>query len=212
MSASHNNKDSSYSKKNNKHRPTAKRCGMVMTVFLSMLCAASMTYGISWHVADNHTERQAFGHSMFNSAEEFMAGYRVQVATAPEFPQIDKPSMFLVKVTDVEFEEVDRFTMGIRFFFNDQQTDAVPPTAIEGGHWDFAHTWRQQGNHIVKVDLYDMPDKPGVTTYTFNMGTQSPFGYIFIISITVGAIGFASVMMYIYLPRFFKTKSRLDKK
>ena len=62
----------------------------------------------------------AHAHSMFNSAEESYGGYRVQVATAPEFPQIDEPSQFLVRVTDGDFEEVDRFTMGIRIFFNDQ--------------------------------------------------------------------------------------------
>ena len=28
-----------------------------------------------------------------------------------------------------------------------------------------------------------------LTSYKFNMGTQSPFGYIFIIAITVGALG-----------------------
>ena len=44
----------------------------------------------------------AYAHSMFNSAEKFhYGGYRVQVATAPEFPQIDEPSQFLVKVTEV---------------------------------------------------------------------------------------------------------------
>ena len=37
----------------------------------------------------------AYAHSMFNSAEKFDAGYRVQVATAPEFPQINEPSQFL---------------------------------------------------------------------------------------------------------------------
>lgn len=186
-----------------KYRHGAKGSDLVMAVLLCMICVMGMTHAAGYVTGDNdNMARQAFGHSMFNSAEEFMAGYRVQVATAPEFPQINEPSVFLVRVTDVEFEEVDRFTMGIRFFFNDQQIDAVPPTAIEGGHWDFEHTWRQHGNHIVKVDLYDMPDKPGVTTYTFNMGTQSPFGYIFILAITVGAISFAGVMMYIYLPKF----------
>ena len=50
---------------------------------------------------------------MFNSAEKFYGGYRVQVATAPEFPQIDEPSQFLIRVTDGDFEEVDSFTMGI---------------------------------------------------------------------------------------------------
>ena len=148
---------------------------------------------------------------MFNSAEKFIAGYRVQVATAPEFPQIDEPSQFLVRVTDKNFEDVDKFTMGIKFFFNDKQVDTVPPTTIEGGHWDFDYTWRTQGNHIVEVYLYDMGDKSGITTYTFNMGTQSPFGYIFIIAITVGAICFATVMGYIYLPGLLHREKRKEK-
>ena len=147
---------------------------------------------------------EAFAHSMFNSAEEFYGGYRVQVATAPEFPQINEPSQLLVRITDTDFNEVDRFTMGIRFFYDDQQVDAIPPKSYEGGHWDYDYVWRQQGNHIVKVDLYDMGGNSGVLTYTFNMGTQSPFGYIFIIAITIGALTFAGVMGYIYLPKRFK--------
>ena len=147
---------------------------------------------------------EAFGHSMFNSAEKFYGGYRVQVATAPEFPQIDEPSQFLVRVTDGDFEEVERFTMGIRIDYNGKQVDAIPVTNIEGAHWDFDYTWRNPGNHIVKIDLYNMGESQGVLTYTFNMGTQSPFGYIFIIAITVGALFFAGMMGYIYLPKIFK--------
>ena len=45
-----------------------------------------------------------YTHSLFNSAEEFYGGYRVQVATTPEFPQIDEPSQLLVRVTDADFE------------------------------------------------------------------------------------------------------------
>ena len=48
----------------------------------------------------------AYAHSLFNSAEEFYGGYRVQVATTPEFPQLNEPSQFLVRVTDADFEEV----------------------------------------------------------------------------------------------------------
>ena len=147
----------------------------------------------------------ANAHSMFNSAEQFEAGYRVQVATAPEFPQIEEPSQFLVKVTKgFEYKEVDRFTMGIRIFFNGQQVDTIPPTSIEGSHWDFDYMWRTQGNHIVKVDLYDMEGREGIITYTFNMGTQSPFGIIFFSSIIVGALVFMGIMIYIYLPAIFK--------
>ena len=186
---------------------TRKKATATAARYACMMFLAGMMAVVA-SVPDHTPHNTAFGHSMFNSAEEFMAGYRVQVATAPEFPQIDEPSMFLVRVTDTDFQEVDRFTMGVRFFFNDQQINAVPPTSIEGGHWDFTHVWRYQGNHIVKVDLYDMPDKPGVTTYSFNMGTQSPFGYIFIIAITVGAFCFVGIMAYIYVPKMLKNKKK----
>lgn len=146
-----------------------------------------------------------YAHSMFNSAEQSYGDYRVQVATAPEFPQIDEPSQFLIKVTKgFDYEEADNFTMGIRVYYNDQQVDAIPPTLVEGSHWDFDYVWKNIGNHIVKVDLYDMEGSSGVLTYTFNMGTQSPFGILFIGAITTGAFVFLGVMLYIYLPRIFK--------
>jgi hypothetical protein len=146
-----------------------------------------------------------YAHSMFNSAEQSYGGYRVQVATAPEFPQIDEPSQFLIKVTKgFDYEDVEDFTMGIRVYYNDQQVDAIPPTSVEGTHWDFNYVWRNIGNHIVKVDLYDMEGTSGVLTYTFNMGTQSPFGIVFLGAITTGAFVFLGVMLYIYLPNILK--------
>jgi len=142
---------------------------------------------------------------MFNSAEQSIGDYRVQVATAPEFPQIDEPSQFLIKVTKgFDYDEVEDFTMGIRVYYNEQQVDAIPPTLVEGSHWDFDYVWRNIGNHIVKVDWYDMENSDEILTYTFNMGTQSPFGFLFIGAITTGAFVFVGVMLYIYLPKILK--------
>jgi len=147
----------------------------------------------------------ANAHSMFNSGEKFEAGYRVQVATLPEFPQIGEPSQFLVRVTNgFDYEEVDRFTMGVRIYFNEELVDTIPPKSIEGAHWDIDYVWRNSGNHIVKVDLYDIGENQEVVTYTFNMGTQNPFGYIFFIAISVGAMGLVIVAGIIYLPKKFK--------
>jgi len=147
----------------------------------------------------------AYAHSMFNSGEKFEAGYRIQVATLPEFPQIGEPSQFLVRVTNgFDYEEVDRFTMGIRIYFNEELVDTIPPKSIEGAHWDIDYVWRNSGNHIVKVDLYDIGENQEVVTYTFNMGTQNPFGYIFFIAISVGAMGLVIVAGIIYLPKKFK--------
>jgi len=152
---------------------------------------------------------EAHAHSMFNSAEEFLGGYRVQVATLPEFPQIGEKSQILFRVGDTEFNEVDRFTMGVRVFYNDQQIDAIAPESHKGGHYEMDYVWKTSGNHIVKVDLYDMEGSTGVLTYTFNMSTQSPFGYIFIMAITIGAITLAVVVSYIYIPKRLQSRFKL---
>ncbi|MCH8914306.1 MAG: hypothetical protein IIA82_00385 [Thaumarchaeota archaeon] len=147
----------------------------------------------------------ADAHSLFNSGEKFEAGYRVQVATLPEFPEIGGASQFLVRVTEgFDYVEVDRFRMGIRIYYNEELIDTIPPKSIEGSHWDLDYVWKNSGNHIVKVDLYDIGENQEVITYTFNMGTQNPFGYIFFISITVGALVLAVVVGYIYLPKKLK--------
>ena len=147
----------------------------------------------------------ASAHSMFNSSEKFEAGYRIQVATLPEFPQIGEPSKFLVRVTEgFDYNEVDRFTMGVRVFYNDQQIDTIPATHIEGSHWDIDYVWKNSGNHIVKIDLYNVGENQGITTFTFNMGTQNPFGIIFFSAIIVGGCCLAVVIGYIYLPKKLK--------
>ena len=151
----------------------------------------------------------ANAHSMFNSGEKFEAGYRVQVATLPEFPQIGEPSIFLVRVTEgFDYEEVDKFTMGIRIYYNEELVDTIQPKSIEGAHWDLDYVWKNSGNHIVKVDLYDVGKNQRVVTFTFNMGTQNPFGYIFFIAISIGALFLAVTVGYVYFTKKFK-KSKL---
>ncbi|MDI1495987.1 MAG: putative membrane protein [Cenarchaeum symbiont of Oopsacas minuta] len=144
---------------------------------------------------------QAEAHSLFNSAEEFIGGYRVQIATLPEFPQIDENSQILLRITDADFEEIDGFTLGLRIDHAGQQINTWEPTFYSGSHWESIYVFKTTGNHIVYVDLYDMREDGQVITYTFNISTQSPFGYIFIISITMGAIMLTIVVGIVYLPK-----------
>lgn len=144
----------------------------------------------------------AHAHSLFNSAEQTIGDHRVQIATLPEFPQVGEDSTILLRITDRDYNEIDRFTMGMRIFLNDEQIRAYNPESIEGSHWEGRFVFETAGNHIVKVDLYDQD----VTTYTFNMSTQSPFGYIFFISIIVGAAIFSIIIAYIYAPRVFRPR------
>ena len=144
---------------------------------------------------------QADAHSLFNSAEEFIGGYRVQIATLPEFPQISEKSQILLRITDKDFNEIEGFTLGLRVFHAGEQINAWVPTFYDGSHWEGNYVFETTGNHIVYVDLYDMRDDGKTLTYTFNISTQSPFGYIFIISITIGTIMLAVVIGIVYLPK-----------
>ncbi|RNJ71806.1 MAG: hypothetical protein EB824_06545, partial [Thaumarchaeota archaeon S15] len=61
----------------------------------------------------------ASAHSLFNSAEQSIAGYRVQVSTLPEFPQIGEPSQVLFRVTDSDYEELPGVIMRVRIMHDD---------------------------------------------------------------------------------------------
>ena len=147
-------------------------------------------------------------HSLFNSSEETLGDYRVQIATLPEFPQIGEKSEILIRVTDDDFNEVERFAMGMRIFFNEEQIEAVRPQSINGAHFATDFVFYDSGNHIFRVDLYDATDDGGTLTFTFNLSTQSPFGYIFISAIAAGGIIFAGVIGIIFIPKMIKRRSK----
>jgi hypothetical protein len=142
---------------------------------------------------------EAHGHALFNSAESTIGNNRVQIATDPEFPSAGQKAKILMHVTDLELNDVKGFVVGVRIFYDDTQVDGIPPQTIEGGYWDFEYTFDRPGNHVFRVDLYG--DDGKAITHTFNMSTQSPFGFIFIYVIASGAIGAAAIFSYIYLPK-----------
>ena len=150
----------------------------------------------------------AKAHSLFNSSEETLGDYRIQIATPPEFPQIGEKSQVLIRVTDLDYNEVDDFTMGIRIFFNEEQIQAIRPNSVDGAHWSTDFIFRDSGNHIFRVDLYDPMDYGNPLTYTFNISTQSPFGYIFIGAIATGGLIFTCIMGIIFIPRIIKRISK----
>ena len=154
------------------------------------------------------TISDANAHSLFNSAESTIGDYRVQIATLPEIPSNSEPMQILFRVTDLDLNEVDRFTMGVRIFYNDLQIDAIPPESHQDGHWEVDYTLENPGNHIFRADLYDAAEDGGIITYTFNISTQNPFGYAFIFSIAAGAIGLAVVIAYIYIPKMLRFRTR----
>ena len=150
----------------------------------------------------------ASGHSLFNSSEQTLGDYRVQIATQPEFPQIGERSQVLIRVTDQDGKEVDRFMMGNRIFYNEEQIITWRPESYDGGHMEKDFIFEESGNHIFRVDLYDAASDGGVLTFSFNISTQSPFGYVFIGAIAAGGIIFGGVIGIVYVPRILKKRTK----
>ena len=140
-------------------------------------------------------------HALFNSGEEWIGDYRVQIATLPEIPAVDEEIQVLFQVVDSDFQELDQFTMGIRVFYDGEQIDAIMPKMYQNGHMEMDYIFEMSGNHIFRVDLYNISQDGRVLTYTFNIGAQNTFGFIFIGAITMGGIMTAIIFIYVYFSR-----------
>ena len=144
---------------------------------------------------------EAEAHALFNSGEEWIGDHRVQIATLPEIPAVDEEIQVLFQVVDGDFQELDQFTMGIRVFYDGEQIDAIMPQMYQNGHMEMDYIFEMSGNHIFRVDLYNISQDGRVLTYTFNIGAQNTFGFIFIGAITMGGIMTAIIFIYVYFSR-----------
>ena len=143
----------------------------------------------------------AEAHPLFNSSEEWIGDYRVQISTLPEIPAVGENIQVLLRVVDADFQELDQFTLGIRIFYDGEQIDAIMPKIYQNGHVEMDYFFENSGNHVFRVDLYDIAKDGGVLTYTFNISAQNPFGYIFISAVTMGGIMTAIIFIYVYLSK-----------
>ena len=144
---------------------------------------------------------EAEAHALFNSGEEWIGDYRVQIATLPEIPAVDEEIQVLLRVVDADFQELDQFTLGIRIFYDGEQIDAIMPKTYQNGHVEMDYFFGNSGNHVFRVDLYDVSEGGQPLTYTFNLSAQNPFGFIFIGAVTMGGIMTAIIFIYVYLSK-----------
>ena len=141
---------------------------------------------------------EAEAHSLFNSAEEWIGDHRIQIATLPEIPAVDEEIQVLFQIVDADFQELDQFTMGIRIFYDGEQIDAVMPKMYQDGHMEMDYIFEMSGNHVFRVDLYDVAVSGQPLTYTFNISSQNTFGFVFISAVTMGGMMTAIIFIYVY--------------
>jgi len=144
---------------------------------------------------------EAEAHALFNSGEEWIGDHRVQISTLPEIPAVDEEIQLLLRVVDADFQELDQFTLGIRIFYDGEQIDAIMPKTYQNGHVEMDYFFENSGNHVFRVDLYDVSKDGQPLTYTFNLSAQNPFGFIFIGAVTMGGIMTAIIFIYVYFSK-----------
>lgn len=152
-------------------------------------------------ILGSYTTANVYAHPGYNSEEQVIGRYRVTTSTIPEIPTTGEPSTVIITIYDLDYNPINNFQAGIRIFYNDEQVDAIPMTSIQGNHWDINYVFDKPGNHVFRVTVDDAGSTGNTITYTFNISTLNPFGYIFIYVIASGGIASVGIMIYSFLSR-----------
>ena len=120
----------------------------------------------------------SYAHPGYNSEEQVIGRYRVTTSTVPEIPSPGEITTIIFTIYDLDYNTIENFRAGIRIFYNDEQVDTIPMKYINQGHWDLDYVFEKSGNHVFRVDVEDAGTDGRTITYTFNVSTLNPFGYL----------------------------------
>lgn len=146
-------------------------------------------------------------HQLFNSDEERIAGYTIQIVTNPEIPGPGSPSKLLVGITDRDGKDVFDVRAGLKIFKDDVLLHELPPGIYKSGHIDMDYVFPESGLYIVEVTIIGPLGKE--ITAKFNIGILQTFGYIFYSLILFAIIFPAGVFGAVYFMRRQKNKSKV---
>ena len=152
-----------------------------------------------------------------NSESEVIGNYQVVVTTNPITPAVNQTTHMEFKVYNYNqgmygdksnYAEtgVNHFTMGVRVFYNDELVDEFLPQLHKGNSWSMDYTFHRSGNHVLKIDLYDMDKDNQVVTYIFNIPVNTIFGPIFEYILIAAAIALAGTLIWV---RFVMMKKKM---
>jgi hypothetical protein len=147
--------------------------------------------------------KDSYSHGLFNSAGQTIGKYYVQIATDPEIPTTGQDAQILLRVSTEENIEVTDIPITVSITKNGVELHRSPQILVTNGHYEFDYKFLEPGNYIVYIDLLDLYFTGKIITYTFNIGTLNPFGYIFF-----SLISFAVATPLVIITIIFITNKR----
>ena len=133
----------------------------------------------------------------FSSDSVKIGNYEIQVSTTPTVPDVGKDTKIHFRVLDQDGNQVDKFRMGLKIYFNDQLEQSFP-AADYPGIWDADYIFQEPGNHVLRADLFDL--KTGnVDSYAFNITTLNLYESIFFVLVIAGVAGAVGIILVIVI-------------
>ncbi|MDE1765656.1 MAG: hypothetical protein KGI27_05170 [Thaumarchaeota archaeon] len=142
------------------------------------------------------------------SDSEAIGNYEVVLITDPYTPNVNQTTHIQLKVfnynegpygskSNYASIGVNHFLMGAKIYYNDNLVYEIPEALHEGNSWSFDYVFRESGNHVLKVNLYDVAENDPLETYVFNVPVLTGFGFIFSYLIIAACVAVASVLIWI---------------
>ena len=151
--------------------------------------------------------KDIYAHQLFNSSGQKIGKYYVQVATDPEIPTTGLNTKIMMRISSTDGTEISRVPISIEITKNGQDVNKIPNFIVTNGHHEFDYKFMEPGNYVFYVYLQDIYHNGGNTiTYTFNISTLNPFGYIF-----YSLISFAVAAPFVVMAIIFITNRRRKK-
>ena len=151
------------------------------------------------------------------SDSEVIGNYEVILITDPYTPNVNQTTHMQLKVfnynqgpygdkSNYASIGVNHFLMGIRIYYNDQLVDTIPPALHKGDSWSFDYVFDKSGNHVLKVDLYNIDKNDNLETYIFNVPVLTVYGSIFAYLMIAAGVAVASVLIWMKVSMSKKNK------
>lgn len=151
------------------------------------------------------------------SDSEVIGNYEVILITDPYTPNVNQTAHMQLKVfnynqgpygdkSNYASIGVNHFLMGIRIYYNDQLVDTIPPALHKGDSWSFDYVFDKSGNHVLKVDLYNIGENDNLETYIFNVPVLTVYGSVFSYLMIAAGVAVASVLIWMKVSMSKKNK------
>lgn len=137
-------------------------------------------------------------HPPFSTDSTRIGNYEIKIETTPPVPEIGKNTKIHFLVLDENGRPVNNFRMGIQIYHNDNLERSVLPTDYSSGRYDLDYVFKESGNHVIRVDLFDLK-KGEVLSHAFNVGVLNFYMNMFTYIIISGLTGAAGIIIAIII-------------